>query len=249
LVILLLLFFNVITLSSLTFQFLLKTNTSVFSLLTHHPSIQMEIINKHNDLRRMANPSASNMLKMTWNAEAAKNAENWANKCTLSHSPPNQRQIRCNCGENLFMSSGPTSWSDAIQTLYDEAKNFKYGFGGIRPNAKIDHYTQLVWATSHQLGCALGHCPHKTLQYFYVCQYCPGGNNVRTKKTPYKIGKPCGECPAHCENGLCTNSCMYVNKYRNCAELVKQVGCDAKITKESCRATCKCPSKIIDNIF
>ncbi|KAM9665236.1 cysteine-rich secretory protein 2-like [Trichechus inunguis] len=184
-----------------------KTGLSVSSLLTDHPSIQMAITNKHNDLRRMVNPSASNMLKMTWNAEVAKNARNWANKCTLSHSPPNQRQTSsfAHCGENLFMSSHPKSWSDVIQSLYDEVKYFKYGFGSTRPNTTTDHYTQLVWATSHQVGCALAYCPQHPLRYYYVCQYCPAGNDVTTIKTPYKKGKPCGDCPNHCDKGLCTN--------------------------------------------
>lgn len=41
------------------------------------------------------------------------------------------------------MSSTPKSWSDAIQSLYDEVKDFKYGYGGIRANAKTAHYTQV----------------------------------------------------------------------------------------------------------
>ncbi|XP_016068137.1 PREDICTED: cysteine-rich secretory protein 3-like [Miniopterus natalensis] len=152
----------------------------------------------------MASPSASNMLKMTWSDEAARNAESWANMCTMTHSPSAKRHISSTgCGENLFMSSNPRSWSDAIQSLYDEVKDFKYGFGSTRPNAVTGHYTQLVWATSHQLGCALAHCPRSIYKYFYVCQYCPSGNVLNTIKTPYKKGKPCEDCPHHCDNGLC----------------------------------------------
>uniref|UniRef100_A0A8C6AGN1 ShKT domain-containing protein n=1 Tax=Marmota marmota marmota TaxID=9994 RepID=A0A8C6AGN1_MARMA len=231
------LIFNVVTL--LTSCFFLKANVSFFSLLTHHPSVQMEITNKHNDLRRMTNPRASNMLKMNWNAEVAKNAEKWANRCTLSHS-----SRIANCGEKLFMSSAPLPWSHIIQVFYDEVKNFKYGVGDIRANSKTGHYTQLVWATSHQIGCALAHCPHKHLSYFYVCHYCPEGNNRNTKKTPYKKGKPCGDCPNNCDNGLCTNPCKYIDRFFNCADLVKEFGCDINITKENCKATCRCSSEI-----
>ncbi|XP_019064033.1 cysteine-rich venom protein pseudechetoxin-like [Fukomys damarensis] len=196
-------------LTSVCFMLLLQhaagmINTSYIFLLSHHPSIQVEILNKHNDLRRMVKPSARNMLKMTWNAEVAKNAETWAKKCIFSHSPNDQRKINfAGCGENYFLSSDPRTWSNVIQSLYDEVKDFKYGLGNIRANAKTGHYTQLVWATSHQLGCALAHCPHKKYKYFYVCQYCPAGNDVRKMKTPYKTGKPCGDCPGHCDNGLC----------------------------------------------
>ncbi|XP_066217491.1 cysteine-rich secretory protein 2-like [Saccopteryx leptura] len=221
------------------------SNISLSTLLTRHPLAQMEILNKHNELRRMASPSASNMLKMTWNDQVAKNAENWANECTLHHSPPTKRKISfTDCGENLFMSSNPRSWSDAIQNLYDEVKDFKYGFGSTRANAKIGHYTQLVWATSHQLGCALAHCPNAKLQYYYVCQYCPSGNLNTLMKTPYKTGKPCQDCPHSCDNGLCTNSCMHVDKISNCASLVGKRTCDDKVMRKLCRATCKCTTKI-----
>ncbi|XP_036270288.1 serotriflin-like isoform X1 [Pipistrellus kuhlii] len=222
------------------------SNTSVLSLLTQLPSIQMEIINKHNDLRRMASPSASNMLKMTWNDVVARNAAKWANRCALAHSPPSERRINdfTDCGENLFMSSNPKSWSDVIQSLYDEAKDFKYGLGGTLK--KTGHYTQLVWATSHQVGCALAHCPHSSsnLQYFYVCHYWPAGNVFNTIRTPYKRGRPCGDCPHHCDNGLCTNSCMKVDKISNCDYMVRKVGCDAQDMKEKCQATCGCPFAI-----
>uniref|UniRef100_G3U097 ShKT domain-containing protein n=1 Tax=Loxodonta africana TaxID=9785 RepID=G3U097_LOXAF len=217
----------------------------ISSLSTDHPSIQMEITNKHNDLRRKVNPSASNMLKMTWNAEVAKNAEKWAKKCTLSHSHQNQGKTgSVACGENLFMSSDPRSWSDVIQSLYNEVKDFQYGFGSIRANAETGHYTQLVWATSHQLGCALAHCPRHTFQYYYVCQYCPPGNDIRTIKTPYKRGKPCGDCPNHCDKGLCKSSVLYVDKYENCTHIRKRKGCDTTYIETNCPATCKCPSEM-----
>nr|XP_019590155.1 PREDICTED: cysteine-rich secretory protein 2-like [Rhinolophus sinicus] len=180
-------------------------NISGFSLLsTKDPSVQREIINKHNDLRRMAHPSACNMLKMTWNDEVARNAEKWASQCRLTHSTPEKRQISfTGCGENLFMSTNFTSWADVVQSLYDEVKDFRYGIGSVRTNAKIGHYTQLVWATSHQLGCAFAYCPHMNLRYYYVCHYCPEGN-VNSKITPYKRGEPCADCSDHCDNGLCS---------------------------------------------
>nr|XP_008536437.1 PREDICTED: cysteine-rich venom protein TEL1-like isoform X1 [Equus przewalskii]XP_023480837.1 cysteine-rich venom protein TEL1-like isoform X1 [Equus caballus] len=221
------------------------SDISVSSLSTRHLSIQMEIVNTHNDMRRMVKPTASNMLKMMWNHEAAKNAEKWAKKCTLTHSSSSKRKISfAGCGENILMSSRIKSWPDVIQYFYEELKYFKYGFGRTRANVKIGHYTQLVWPTSHQLGCALAYCPHKTLKYFYVCQYCPGGNYVKRMNTPYKKGEPCGDCPHHCDNGLCTNPCMHVNKYSNCDDLVGKHGCDTKDMMESCPATCKCPTEI-----
>uniref|UniRef100_A0A8C9PGD2 Cysteine rich secretory protein 2 n=1 Tax=Spermophilus dauricus TaxID=99837 RepID=A0A8C9PGD2_SPEDA len=62
------------------------------SLLTTQTQVQMEIVNKHNELRKSVSPTASNMLKMEWNREATQNAQKWANKCTLQHSGQEDRQ-------------------------------------------------------------------------------------------------------------------------------------------------------------
>lgn len=48
------------------------------------------------------------------------------------------------CGENLFMSTARLSWDQAIQSWYNENKNFKYGKGATYPGAVILHYTQVA---------------------------------------------------------------------------------------------------------
>uniref|UniRef100_A0A8B9BGH7 Cysteine rich secretory protein 2 n=1 Tax=Anser brachyrhynchus TaxID=132585 RepID=A0A8B9BGH7_9AVES len=168
------------------------------ALITTNPDQQKLIVDKHNALRRGVNPTASNMLRMEWNLAAATNAQNWANQCSLSHSPSSQRKTNVDCGENLYMSTAPSSWSDAIQAWYNEEKDFKYGVGATTKDAVIGHYTQVVWYKSYQIGCAVAYCPNSNYKYFYVCQYCPAGNRVDLMKTPYKEGKPCGDCPNAC---------------------------------------------------
>ncbi|KAL1771887.1 Cysteine-rich secretory 2 [Sigmodon hispidus] len=176
------------------------------ALLTNQSPIQREIVNKHNELRRSVNPSASNMLKMEWSIEATGNAQRWANKCILEHSNSQDRKINTRCGENLYMSSDPTSWSKVIQNWYDENEHFTYGVGA-KPNAAVGHYTQVVWYSSYKIGCGVAFCPGQDiLKYFYVCQYCPAGNNVMKKGTPYEQGDACASCPNNCDNGLCTTS-------------------------------------------
>ncbi|XP_075353855.1 cysteine-rich venom protein TEL1-like [Mycteria americana] len=174
------------------------------ALSTSRAGQQKLIVDMHNTLRRGVKPSASNMLRMEWCPPAAQNAQKWANKCTLSHSPNNMRRTTVQCGENLFMASAPFSWSDVIRAWYNEEKDFKYGTGAKRPGAVIGHYTQVVWYNSYQIGCAVAFCPNSRYKYFYVCQYCPMGNIRHSIRTPYKKGKPCGDCPNACENGLCT---------------------------------------------
>jgi hypothetical protein len=41
----------------------------------------------------------------------------------------------------------------------------------------VGHYTQLVWATTHKVGCGFHKCDHGGVKgkpyYSYVCNYCP----------------------------------------------------------------------------
>ncbi|XP_019376496.1 PREDICTED: cysteine-rich venom protein-like [Gavialis gangeticus] len=205
---------------------------------------QNVIVVKHNTLRAQVIPPASNMLRMEWSDAAQANAKRWADLCTLSHSPQSYRTTVTVCGENLYMSSAPTAWSDVIQAWYNEKKDFKYGSGPTRPEAVIAHYTQVVWYKSYQIGCAVAFCPQNIFSYFYVCHYCPAGNLKPLINTPYKSGPPCGDCPNACDNGLCTNPCKYEDKYLNCPELAKLPGCNKDIVKDNCRASCQCTTEI-----
>ncbi|XP_006765776.1 PREDICTED: cysteine-rich secretory protein 2 [Myotis davidii] len=215
------------------------------ALLTTQGNIQKEIVNKHNELRKAVSPSASNMLRMEWDREATANAQKWANKCTLQHSDPEERKTNTKCGENLYMSSDPNEWSIAVQSWFEERHDFVYGVGPKSPSSVVGHYTQLVWYSSYRLGCGVAYCPNQeSLKYFYVCHYCPAGNNVSKKNTPYQQGEPCASCPNNCNNGLCTNSCQYEDLLSNCGSLKTTAGCGHELLKEKCKATCLCENKI-----
>uniref|UniRef100_A0A674ISM9 Cysteine rich secretory protein 2 n=1 Tax=Terrapene triunguis TaxID=2587831 RepID=A0A674ISM9_9SAUR len=171
---------------------------------------QKVIVDKHNDLRRAVNPTARNMLKMVWNLDAANNAQRWADQCKMSISPRNERVVNgVFCGENILQATYPQSWSDAIQTWYNQVANFKYGTGAVKDNAPIGSYTQVVWYHSYQIGCAVAYCPQNKWQYFYVCQYCPAGNNAANLSKPYKQGPACGDCPNACDRGLCSKLMVF----------------------------------------
>ena len=63
----------------------------------------------------------------------------------------------------------------AIKSWFLERDNFTYG--GTNNNLHVvGHYTQMVWATTHEVGCGLSYCrlqdTEKTF-YNYVCNYCP----------------------------------------------------------------------------
>uniref|UniRef100_A0A3B5QKR2 SCP domain-containing protein n=1 Tax=Xiphophorus maculatus TaxID=8083 RepID=A0A3B5QKR2_XIPMA len=128
--------------------------------------VQTEIVNKHNTLRRGVQATASNMMKMVKTNEAE------------------QKMIKdlFGCGENLYMA-----W-------YNKVANFLYGVGSINGGV-VGHYTQVVWATSKNTGCAMAYCSNSTYKYFYVCHYCPQGNYNFTN--PYKSGTSCSDCPRY----------------------------------------------------
>ncbi|KFQ40500.1 Cysteine-rich secretory protein 2, partial [Mesitornis unicolor] len=215
------------------------------ALLTSKADQQKEIVDKHNTLRRGVKPTASNMMRMEWNPPSAKNAERWASKCSFTHSLPDMRKTSVVCGENLFMSSSPFSWSNVVQVWYNEEKDFKYGTGAKTKNAVIGHYTQLIWYNSYQVGCAVAYCPKSQFSYFYVCQYCPSGNNAMQIATPYRSGPKCADCPGHCDRGLCTNACKFQNSFANCNNLKTLFGCSHSMVKGKCPASCKCTTQII----
>ena len=48
------------------------------------------------------------------------------------------------CGENIYMSSGKSSWSDAIQAWYNEVKDWKYGVGSVNGGV-VGHFTQVLY--------------------------------------------------------------------------------------------------------
>nr|XP_056712788.1 serotriflin-like [Euleptes europaea] len=207
------------------------------ALSTDLPERQKEVVDKHNDLRRKVEPRASNMLKMEWNGTAAKNAQSWANECNYNHSPVSRRTIENDllCGENLFYSSVPKSWSEAIQAWFDEKEDYVFGEGPKPENAIIGHYIQVVWYKSYLVACAVAKCQHELYEYFYVCHYCPAGNVLGENfYKPYKVGEPCADCPDACDDGLCTNPCKQEDQYSNCVSLKERFTCKHPIIEQNC---------------
>uniref|UniRef100_A0A674EQP7 SCP domain-containing protein n=1 Tax=Salmo trutta TaxID=8032 RepID=A0A674EQP7_SALTR len=109
-------------------------------------SEQKTIVDKHNNLRRGVQPTASNMLKMNRGATSGKTR---GGGCLFVNN-----SWSSGCGENLYMASYKSSWSNVIQAVF------------------IGHYTQVVWYRSNQISCAMAHCPNSNYKYFYVCHNC-----------------------------------------------------------------------------
>ncbi|XP_069092229.1 cysteine-rich venom protein-like [Pleurodeles waltl] len=203
--------------------------------------VQKDIVNLMNTLRRNVKPKAANMLKLKWNEEAATIAELWVRKCNFNHSPIAQRTLNATtCGEIMYKTNYAASWEHVINTWYKQEDNFTYGMGERTPYAWIAHYTQLVWAQSHEVGCQVALCDK---DFIYSCNFCPAGNEYTRMGLPYESGDSCGRCPKDCDAGLCTNPCPYHDKYINCQALKGDCLSDS-LVRTGCQATCKCTTEI-----
>ena len=85
-------------------------------------------------------------------------------------------------------------WTFAIKSWFSEKDLFRYGHSGnnltevsgsrylhshyLLTITKVGHYTQMVWSSSHKVGCGFAKCVGSENSswkkyYAYVCNYCP----------------------------------------------------------------------------
>ena len=116
----------------------------------------------------------------------AKSAQAWAdelrkNNCAMVHD--NQSQY----GENIFWASA-TRWSDGRTEVQDisgefvvddwasEMNDYHYETNSCAPGRMCGHYTQTIWRTTEEVGCAKAICEDGG--QIWLCRYSPGGNIV-----------------------------------------------------------------------
>ncbi|KAK3570460.1 hypothetical protein QTP86_019461, partial [Hemibagrus guttatus] len=130
-------------------------------------------------------------------------------------------------GWNVHRSThGVASYSDIINSWFQEGHHYVYQNGRCKINRTCKHYTQLVWATSSQVGCALHLCRVGVKNWdMFVCAYFPGGNwEVNGQEViPYKSGVYCS---------LCTASMS------GCLRLWDHVGGLCETPRNPCRMSC-----------
>jgi|307.fasta_scaffold360476_1 hypothetical protein len=113
----------------------------------------------------------------TWSDTLAAAAQQWANACMrepndptrFAHSSPDSRP---NQGENLAWGTGDfASAASSVEQWYNEIRQYNFSAPGF--SSATGHFTQMVWRSSTQLGCAMANCSGETL---WVCRYSPAGN-------------------------------------------------------------------------
>ncbi|KAG8918167.1 hypothetical protein FRC02_002563 [Tulasnella sp. 418] len=127
---------------------------------------QAQYLKWHNAAR-----SRHGAVPLTWSNAAAQAAQNWANRCVFQHGGGRAGGF----GENLAAGTGNYPISDAITDWVKEESEYN------PRNPKASHYTQVVWKSTRQLGCAKAVCnnifPGSAATY-YVCEYFPAGNVI-----------------------------------------------------------------------
>jgi hypothetical protein len=137
--------------------------------------LRQTVLNAHNLARdRFGVPALAWSDELA--ADAMAHAQYMAQTGIYGHDQTPGRRKKA--GENLWRGQrGLFSYDVIIGVMIDEARNFR---PGVFPDnsrtgdwSQVAHYTQIVWPTTTEVGCALA--SSATTDYF-VCRYAPTGN-------------------------------------------------------------------------
>uniref|UniRef100_A0A3Q4GGY8 SCP domain-containing protein n=1 Tax=Neolamprologus brichardi TaxID=32507 RepID=A0A3Q4GGY8_NEOBR len=141
-----------------------------------------ECVKEHNLARSSVSPPATDMLYMTWDEALAITAKAWAKRCIFDHNiylknAPRVHPSFPSVGENIWTGSPPSQFNTtkAIKRWVDEVRDYSYQENSC--NKVCGHYTQVVWASTYKVGCAVQLCPdgikHFTSEkgVLFVCNY------------------------------------------------------------------------------
>jgi len=124
-------------------------------------------LSQHNEIRRR-HQNTPDVVSNQWLVNMAKEcADKMASSGVFGH---------CNKGENIAMSygTGGDLAAHALKMWYDEEKPMWPGYGqGNGFTHGTGHFTQVVWASTTKVGCALAKGGQST---YVVCNYFPHGN-------------------------------------------------------------------------
>uniref|UniRef100_A0A8C2A7V9 Peptidase inhibitor 15b n=1 Tax=Cyprinus carpio TaxID=7962 RepID=A0A8C2A7V9_CYPCA len=149
-------------------------------------SDMIAILDYHNNVRANVFPPAANMEYMLWNEDLARSAEAWAATCIWEHGPPYLLRY---LGQNLSVRTGNYhSILQLVKPWYDEVRDYVFPYPhDCNPHCPMrcygpmcTHYTQMVWASSNRVGCAIQTCYNMVVwgivwreATYLVCNYSP----------------------------------------------------------------------------
>ncbi|CAN1173040.1 Pathogenesis-related protein PR-1 [Linum perenne] len=160
-----------------TFILLLSISSSSSLMIPNHrrrlranpAQVQTQLLAAHNAVRKK-----HKLPPLTWSTKLANYAKWYGNQrrndCRLVHSTGDY-------GENIFWGQGQ-SWNvtDAVRGWAVQEGWYNYGSNSCMTGRDCLHYTQLVWRSTKQVGCARVKC--RNGDTYVVCEYYPHGNVV-----------------------------------------------------------------------
>uniref|UniRef100_A0A8C9XH46 SCP domain-containing protein n=1 Tax=Sander lucioperca TaxID=283035 RepID=A0A8C9XH46_SANLU len=131
------------------------------------------LVELHNHYRGQVSPSASAMLPLRWDPSLKLLAEGYAAKCVWNHNPDLE-----DTGENLYAGTGQLDLREALEKWFLEHLDYDFQNNSCDEDKMCGHYTQMVWADTHRVGCAFHLCNNmEGLDWervsFLVCNYYP----------------------------------------------------------------------------
>jgi pathogenesis-related protein 1 len=155
------------------------------SIAKNNSSLDQEaMIAAHNKWR-----SKVGVPGLIWSDELARSSQEWIDH--LAKTSCSQGHSGISHGENIYQA-GPamrSSGSSRMQNITaqnvvaawgNEINDYDYSDNSC--HSVCGHYTQVVWKTTREVGCAMAACGDKKTQ-LWACQYSPAGNMVGQK--PY----------------------------------------------------------------
>ncbi|KAG0615122.1 hypothetical protein M758_5G016200 [Ceratodon purpureus] len=141
-----------------------------FCFFTSAQTTGSEYLDPHNAAR-----ATVGVPPLSWSSDLADYAlayaQTQASQCLpLTHSHGQY-------GENLFWGSAKDpEWTalDAVTAWTDEVAYYDYATNSCTPGQMCGHYTQVVWNTTTQVGCAHVKCNDDA--DYIICSYDPPGN-------------------------------------------------------------------------
>nr|CAH7724542.1 unnamed protein product [Callosobruchus chinensis] len=175
--------------------------------------VRKKITAIHNKLRNqmaggdpvMPTVKAANMMVLSYDSDLQYTATCHINRCKFDHDKCRGTKKFKVAGQNLFMSKAksgdqklgfaePEKFVETgIQAWYDEIKLASpTDVDAFQMNLATGHWTQLIWAETTHLGCAIS-AQFNGEEVYLACNYGPEGNLVNKKIADR--GEPCSKCP------------------------------------------------------
>jgi pathogenesis-related protein 1 len=138
--------------TSLLVVLLLLPASSACTPATEGREFAAQMLTAHNQVRAEATPEPSAPLQpLRWSDALARDAARVASRCRFEHSGGPH-------GENLYARPKPTSAAHVVGRWSGEVEHYDLVSNRCAHGQKCGHYTQVVWAETFSVGCAVAHC-------------------------------------------------------------------------------------------